>query len=86
LFCCGYVPLVPLCWLRLTLLFFVFPASVLVLSFSCGGQLKVCRVLASVFILYCGGMRVGMVGREGERRKDVGEVCTVILCKSCVMF
>jgi hypothetical protein len=40
LFYCGYVPLVPLFWLRLPLLFFVFSTSMLVLSFSCGGHLK----------------------------------------------
>jgi hypothetical protein len=35
---CGYVPLVPLVWLRLPLLFFIFSTSVLVLPFSCGGR------------------------------------------------
>jgi hypothetical protein len=40
LFYCGYVPLVPLFWLRLPLLFFVFYTSVLVLScLYCNGLL-----------------------------------------------
>jgi hypothetical protein len=48
-----------------------FSTSVLVLSFLCDGRLNICRLLVSIFILCCGGLRVGMVGWEGDSRKDV---------------
>jgi hypothetical protein len=45
LFYCGYVPLVALFWLRLTLLFFVFSTSVLVLF---------CLYCSGLLLFYCG--------------------------------
>jgi hypothetical protein len=59
----------------------------LVLSFSYGGRFNVCSVLC--FHIYTvlwwreGGD--GAVGR-GIEEGTWGEVFTVILCKSCVMF
>jgi hypothetical protein len=64
----------------LPLLFFVFSTRMLVLSFSCGGRFNVCRLFASVLIRCCGGVRVGMVGWERDRRKDVGEKYVMLFC------
>jgi hypothetical protein len=63
--------------------FYLLAPAVLVLSFSvlafplsCGGCLNVSRVLASISILFSGGLGGG--GGVGGWKG-----CTVILCKSC---
>jgi hypothetical protein len=61
-------------------LLFLFSFRVLVFLVLCDGCLNVCMVIVSY--LYC--LVVVWVGVVEWRA--VGEVCTIVLCKSCVVL